>query len=77
VNCRINLDLEAIKVEEKAYKDLPLFYDFKGKKDEVLRSNYMRITNEVQAMTRQFKKPLPQQPPAGGAKGTMKPAHKH
>lgn len=76
VNCRINLDLEAIKREEKAYKELPLFYDFKGKKDEVLRSNYLRITNEVQAMTRQFRKALPQQP-AVGAKGTMKPAHKH
>jgi len=76
VNCRINLDLEAIKTEEKAYKDLPLFYDFKGKKDEVLRSNYLRITNEVLALTKTFRKVPPQQPP-GGAKGTMRPAHKH
>lgn len=76
VNCRINLDLEAIKKEEQAYKDLPLFYDFKGKKEEVLRSNYLRITNEVQAMARKFRKIPPQQIP-GGAKGTMRPAHKH
>jgi type IV secretory pathway TraG/TraD family ATPase VirD4 len=76
VNCRINLDLEAIKAEEKAYKALPLFYDFKGKKDEVLRSNYLRITNEVHTITRAFRKVAPQQK-SGGAKGTMKPAHKH
>ena len=76
INCRINLDLDAIKAEEKAYQDLPLFYDFRGKKDDILRSNYLRITNEVQAMTMTFRK-IPPQQPAGAAKGTMKPAHKH
>jgi type IV secretory pathway TraG/TraD family ATPase VirD4 len=76
INCRINLDMDAIKAEEKAYQELPLFYDFKDKKDEILRNNYLRITNEVQAMTMAFRK-IPPQQPAGGAKGTMKPAHKH
>jgi hypothetical protein len=55
---------------------LPLFYDFKDKKDEILRNNYLRITNEVQAMTMAFRK-IPPQQPAGGAKGTMKPTQKH
>lgn len=72
VNCRINLDLEAIKKEEKAYKDLPLFYDFKGKKEEVLRSNYLRITNEVRKITASFKAPAPLPAPPG-PKATMNP----
>ncbi|MHB1179149.1 MAG: TraM recognition domain-containing protein, partial [Daejeonella sp.] len=28
VNCRINLDLKAIKKEEQAYRELPVYYDF-------------------------------------------------
>lgn len=72
VNCRINLNLEAIKKEEKAYKDLPLFYDFKGKKEEVLRSNYLRITNEVRKIVATFKTPAPLPAPPG-PKATMNP----
>jgi type IV secretory pathway TraG/TraD family ATPase VirD4 len=75
VNCRINLDLKAIKKEEQAYRELPNFYDFKGRQDEVLRSNYLRITLEVTQIVRKFKKPQP--PPAPlAAKGSMKPGIK-
>jgi len=77
VNCRINLDLNAIKAEEKAYKDLPLFYDFKGRKDEILRSNFIRITNEVQAITKTFRKTTPHQQTEPEDKATMRPAHRH
>lgn len=75
INCRINLDLDAIKKEEKAYKDLPLFYDFKGKKDEVLRSNYLRITNEVYRLVRQFRPLQPAQSETPTEKGSMKAAN--
>ncbi|WP_158826936.1 TraM recognition domain-containing protein [Mucilaginibacter lacusdianchii] len=74
VNCRINLDLEAIKKEEKAYRDLPLFYDFKGRKEEVLRSNYLRITGEVQSLVHQFRPAEPEQP-MPVTKASMRPTH--
>ena len=47
INCRINLDMQAIKAEEQAYKELPVFYDFGGKQDEVLLQNFYRINKEV------------------------------
>lgn len=54
VNCKINLDLEAIKYEEKNYKDLPKYYDFDGKKEEILDKNYDKIVNEVDFIINQF-----------------------
>src|SRR3546814_508914 len=47
VHCRVNLDVEAIKKEEAGYVALPSYYDFKGRKEEVLRKNFSRITDEV------------------------------
>jgi len=47
INCRINLDMQAIKAEEKAYQELPVFYDFAGKQEEVLLQNFYRINDEV------------------------------
>lgn len=47
VHCRINLDLDEIKLEEQNYRDLPLFYDFGTRKEEILLSNFNKITNEV------------------------------
>ncbi|MCI0922433.1 type IV secretory system conjugative DNA transfer family protein [Sphingobacterium rhinopitheci] len=47
INCRINLDMKAIKTEENSYKELPIFYDFRGKQEEVLLENFYRINNEV------------------------------
>ena len=55
VNCRINLDMAEISKEEKNYKALPAYYDFGGKKDEKLRQNFFRITQEIQELVLQFK----------------------
>ena len=55
VHCRVNLDLNAIKKEEAAYRELPLFYNFKGHRDEILLQNFNRITLEVQDLVKQFK----------------------
>lgn len=73
VHCRVNLDLDAIKKEEAAYRDLPLYYDFKGCRDEILLQNFNRITLEVQELVKQFKPAArpPQVPPA--MKGSMRP----
>ena len=47
VNCKINLDLEAIKREEAAYAPLPDFYDFKGNKAKTLQQNFLNINSQV------------------------------
>lgn len=73
VHCRVNLDLNAIKKEEAAYRELPLFYNFKGHRDEILLQNFNRITQEVHELVKQFKpaaRPA-QVPPA--MKGSMMP----
>jgi len=72
INCRINLNLKAIKKEEAAYQDLPIYYDFKDKKEAVLRSNYMRINNEVRQLALKFMQPV-SSPAPPAAKATMRP----
>ncbi|MEJ5993234.1 TraM recognition domain-containing protein [Pedobacter sp. Du54] len=59
VNCRINLDVQAIKKEEKGYRDLPVYFDFSGRKDEVLRQNFHRINREVQELVSLFRPSSP------------------
>lgn len=54
VNCRINLDMESIKYEESHYRELPKYYDFQGKKDEILDKNYDRIVEEIDYIINQF-----------------------
>jgi hypothetical protein len=74
VNCRINLDLDAIKKEEEAYRDLPVFYDFGGRQDEILLQNFYRINAEVSTIVADFKPPTPPMPqPRPQAKGSMRP----
>lgn len=75
VNCRVNLDVKAIKKEEQGYRELPIYYDFNGKKDEVLLQNFHRINDETRQLVKQFR---PGQSPAGEpqAKGTMKQTFK-
>jgi len=75
VNCRINLDVAAIKKEEQGYRQLPVYYDFGGKKDEILRQNFHRINREVQLLVKQFR---PAQPAAATPqpKGMMKQTFK-
>lgn len=57
INCKVNLDLKAIKQEEANYRELPVYYDFGGRKDEILRQNFYRITREVQEIVKIFRKP--------------------
>ncbi len=54
VNCRVNLDLKAISQEEKNYPQMPIYYDFKGKKEQVLTDNFERINREVSSITSSF-----------------------
>jgi hypothetical protein len=71
VNCRINLDVEAIKREEQHYRDLPVYYDFRGKKDEILRQNFYRIKQEVKELVKKFS-PAVSAAPVPQPKGMMK-----
>jgi hypothetical protein len=54
INCRINLDMAEISGEEKNYKPLPAYYDFNGKRDEKLRQNFNRISQEIEDMVLLF-----------------------
>ena len=60
VNCRINLDLKEIRAEEKLYRELPVFYDFGGRKDEILMHNFLKINSEVEQIVKIFMNPNPQ-----------------
>ena len=48
IHCRVNLDPQEIKHEERNYRPIPKCYDFKGKKEQVLTRNFMRIREEVE-----------------------------
>ena len=54
INCKINLDLKEIKKEEEGYVELPKFYDFGGKKEEILRRNFLRINQEIELLVAGF-----------------------
>jgi len=54
INCRVNLDLKAIEKEKANYPSLPVYYDFGGKKEEILRENYFKIVAEVNTMVGAF-----------------------
>lgn len=47
VNCKVNLDQNAITAEEKCYQSLPVYYDFKGNMEQTLLTNYNKILTEV------------------------------
>jgi len=64
INCRINLDKKELDAEEKGYRDLPVYYDFDGQKEEILRGNFMKINKEVEGVIGQFRKQTPASPPA-------------
>lgn len=57
VHCRINLDLQALREEEDNYRLLPVYYDFCGKKEETLKANFSRISQEIQELVGKFKPP--------------------
>jgi hypothetical protein len=75
VNCKVNLDGKAIEQEEAGYRDLPVFYQFGGKKDEILRQNFFRINREVERIIKQFAPAAPDNPPVAKASmnGTQNP----
>jgi hypothetical protein len=56
INCKVNLDKKELQAEEAAYRDLPVYYDFGTKKDEILRQNFMRINKEVENVIKGFQK---------------------
>src|SRR5690606_1802367 len=48
IHCKINLNQETIQNEERNYKPLPKYYDFKDRKETILTNNFMRIREEVE-----------------------------
>ncbi|MDP9079962.1 MAG: type IV secretion system DNA-binding domain-containing protein [Bacteroidota bacterium] len=63
INCKVNLDKKELDREESGYKPLPVYYNFHGKKDEVLRHNFVKINKEIDDLILTFKKPVNSQPP--------------
>ncbi len=47
VNCRINLNMAAIKTEESNYPEMPVYYNFNGDRDKILFNNYNKIVDEI------------------------------
>ena len=54
INCKINLDLNEIRQEEANYQELPVYYDFKGKKDEILKANFLKINDAIDELVKKF-----------------------
>lgn len=46
-HCKVKINQKTIKKEERLYIDTPDYYDFGGKKEEVLEANMQRIEHEV------------------------------
>ena len=60
INCKVNLNAAELSAEEAGYRELPVYYDFGGRREEILRQNFMRINSEVDAIVTSFRKPVPQ-----------------
>ncbi len=61
ISGKINLDMKAIKREEKNYVEMPTYYSFNDKtgkcrKYEVLMTNFRRINKEVELIVNEFVK---------------------
>lgn len=54
INCKVNLDLKKIANEESQYPKMPVYYDFKGKKEQILSENFQRINAEVAMLISRF-----------------------
>jgi hypothetical protein len=77
VHCRVNLDPRALATEEKGYRDLPDFYSFGGRKEEVLTENFFRIDAEVDAIIGRFRPETPPRiAPVETHEQVKSPAHK-
>jgi hypothetical protein len=71
INCKVNLPKKELEAEEAGYRDLPVYYDFGGRKEEILRENFLRINREVEEIVATFRK-VPAQVQII-PKGSMKP----
>jgi hypothetical protein len=60
INCKVNLSKKELQAEEAGYRELPVYYDFAGRKEEILRENFLRINSEVETVVAAFRKPIPQ-----------------
>ena len=76
VNCRINLDMEALKTEEANYRELPTYYNFEGRKDDILLANFFKINKQVQHIADEFTPAQQNEEPAPQPKGTMNPIYR-
>lgn len=56
INCRVNLNTQEIAHEEQNYRELPVYYHFGDKKEEILRQNFNRINSEIEAIVNQYRK---------------------
>ncbi|RYX87424.1 type IV secretory system conjugative DNA transfer family protein [bacterium] len=56
IHCRVNLNLEEIEREENNYRELPNYYDFKGKKSQRLNANFLAIRKEVSDIVEYYSK---------------------
>jgi len=54
IHCRINLDTEELEKEEQNYKELPIFYDFGDKKEEILMKNFLKINDDIDQLVQEF-----------------------
>lgn len=54
IHCRINLDTKELKKEEQNYKELPIFYDFGDKKEEILMKNFLKINDDIDQLVQEF-----------------------
>ncbi|MNK75772.1 Type IV secretion-system coupling protein DNA-binding domain protein [compost metagenome] len=54
INCKVNLNLKEIEKEESLYPKMPIYYDFKGKKEQILSENFQRINAEVAELISRF-----------------------
>ncbi|GJM64514.1 hypothetical protein [Persicobacter diffluens] len=54
-NCRIEMDVDAINREKSQYQPTPIFYNFNGNKDAILKENMLKIQAEVFEMVQSVK----------------------
>lgn len=50
IHCRVDLDRQELTKEESSYLDMPQYYDFGDKKEQILAENFTRITDQVKQM---------------------------
>lgn len=54
INCKVNLNSDALEIEQKGLRQLPIYYNFGDKKADILTANFEKITDEIQYMVDHF-----------------------